>query len=29
MQNYFGWRGAYLGAALLGFFVLAALIAQP
>ena len=29
MQNYFGWRGAYLGAALLGFVVLAALIAQP
>jgi len=29
MQNYFGWRGAYLGAALVGFVVLAALIAQP
>jgi FSR family fosmidomycin resistance protein-like MFS transporter len=29
MQTYFGWRGAYLGAALLGFVVLAALIAQP
>ena len=29
MQNYFGWRGAYLGAALLGFVVLAVLIAQP
>jgi len=29
MQNYFGWRGAYMGAALLGFVVLAALIAQP
>jgi FSR family fosmidomycin resistance protein-like MFS transporter len=29
MQNYFGWRGAYLGAALLGFIVLAVLIAQP
>ncbi|HEV2623706.1 MAG TPA: MFS transporter [Xanthobacteraceae bacterium] len=29
MQNYFGWRGAYLGAALFGFIVLAALIAQP
>jgi MFS family permease len=29
MQTYFGWRGAYLGAALLGFIVLAALIAQP
>jgi MFS family permease len=29
MQTYFGWRGAYLGAALLGFVVFAALIAQP
>jgi MFS family permease len=29
MQTYFGWRGAYLGAALLGFVVLTALIAQP
>jgi MFS family permease len=29
MQSYFGWRGAYIGAALLGFVVLAILIAQP
>jgi MFS transporter, FSR family, fosmidomycin resistance protein len=29
MQNYFGWRGAYVGAGVLGFIVLAALIAQP
>jgi MFS transporter, FSR family, fosmidomycin resistance protein len=29
MQSYFGWRGAYIGAALLGFVVLAVLIAQP
>jgi MFS family permease len=29
MQNFFGWRGAYVGAALLGFVVLAVLIAQP
>jgi MFS family permease len=29
MQSYFGWQGAYIGAALLGFVVLAVLIAQP
>ena len=29
MQSYFGWRGAYIGAALLGFVVLAVLMAQP
>src|SRR5215467_3839176 len=29
IQSYFGWRGAYIGAALLGFTVLAVLIAQP
>ena len=29
MQAYFGWRGAYVGAAVLGFIVLALLIAQP
>jgi MFS transporter, FSR family, fosmidomycin resistance protein len=29
MQSLFGWRGAYVGAAALGFIVLAALIAQP
>jgi MFS transporter, FSR family, fosmidomycin resistance protein len=29
MQSYFGWRGAYVGAAILGFIVLAVLIAQP
>jgi FSR family fosmidomycin resistance protein-like MFS transporter len=29
MQSYFGWRGAYLGAAIFGFIVLAVLIAQP
>ena len=29
MQSLFGWRGAYVGAAALGFVVLAALIAQP
>jgi MFS family permease len=29
MQSLFGWRGAYVGAAILGFIVLAALIAQP
>jgi MFS family permease len=29
MQSVFGWRGAYLGAAIFGFIVLAALIAQP
>ncbi len=29
MQSYFGWRGAYVGAAILGFVVLSALIAQP
>ena len=28
MQAYFGWRGAYVGAAIVGFIVLAALIAQ-
>jgi len=29
MQSLFGWRGAYLGAASLGFIVLLVLIAQP
>ena len=29
MQSLFGWRGAYIGAAIFGFIVLAALIAQP
>jgi MFS family permease len=29
MQGQFGWRGAYVGAAIFGFIVLAALIAQP
>jgi MFS transporter, FSR family, fosmidomycin resistance protein len=29
MQSLFGWRGAYLGAAILGLIVLAILIAQP
>ncbi len=29
MQSMFGWRGAYIGAAIFGFIVLAALIAQP
>jgi len=29
MQGLFGWRGAYLGAAIFGFIVLLALIAQP
>ena len=29
LQAYFGWRGAYLGAAIMGFIVLLALIAQP
>jgi MFS transporter, FSR family, fosmidomycin resistance protein len=29
MQSMFGWRGAYLGAAIFGFIVLAVLIAQP
>lgn len=29
MQSYFGWRGAYVGAAILGFIVLAVLISQP
>jgi MFS transporter, FSR family, fosmidomycin resistance protein len=29
MQSVFGWRGAYLGAAIFGFVVLAVLIAQP
>ena len=29
MQSYFGWRGAYVGASILGFIVLLALIAQP
>jgi MFS family permease len=29
MQNFFGWRGAYLGAAIFGFIVLAVLLAQP
>jgi MFS transporter, FSR family, fosmidomycin resistance protein len=29
MQSYFGWRGAYIGAAIFGFIVLAVLLAQP
>jgi MFS transporter, FSR family, fosmidomycin resistance protein len=29
MQSMFGWRGAYIGAAIFGFVVLLALIAQP
>ena len=29
MQSYFGWRGAYVGAAIFGFIVLAVLLAQP
>jgi MFS transporter, FSR family, fosmidomycin resistance protein len=29
MQSYFGWRGAYVGAASIGFIVLLALISQP
>jgi MFS family permease len=29
MQSMFGWRGAYVGAAIFGFIVLAVLIAQP
>jgi MFS transporter, FSR family, fosmidomycin resistance protein len=29
IQSMFGWRGAYLGAAIFGFIVLAVLIAQP
>jgi MFS family permease len=29
MQSYFGWRGAYLGAAMFGLIVLAVLLAQP
>ena len=29
MQSAFGWRGAYVGAAIFGFIVLAAIIAQP
>jgi MFS transporter, FSR family, fosmidomycin resistance protein len=29
MQSLFGWRGAYLGAAILGLIVLAVLLAQP
>jgi len=29
MQGLFGWRGAYVGAAVFGFIVVAALIAQP
>ncbi|HYA04438.1 MAG TPA: MFS transporter [Xanthobacteraceae bacterium] len=29
MQSMFGWRGAYVGAAIFGFVVLAALIVQP
>ncbi len=29
MQSMFGWRGAYIGAAIFGFLVLLALIAQP
>src|SRR5690242_20315098 len=29
MQSYFGWRGAYLGAAIFGLIVLAVLVAQP
>jgi MFS transporter, FSR family, fosmidomycin resistance protein len=29
MQSYFGWRGAYLGAAIFGLIVLAVVLAQP
>ncbi len=29
MQSYFGWRGAYVGASILGFIVLLLLICQP
>jgi MFS family permease len=29
MQSYFGWRGAYVGAAIFGFIVLAVLLALP
>jgi MFS family permease len=29
MQSQYGWRGAYIGAAIFGFIVLATLIAQP
>jgi MFS transporter, FSR family, fosmidomycin resistance protein len=29
MQSYFGWRGAYVGAGILGLFVLLVLISQP
>jgi len=29
MQSYFGWRGAYVGASILGLIVLLALISQP
>jgi MFS family permease len=29
MQSYFGWRGAYIGAAIFGLIVLAVLLAQP
>ena len=29
MQSFFGWRGAYLGAAIFGFIVLAVLLAKP
>ncbi len=29
MQSQFGWRGAYIGAAIFGFIVLVVLIAQP
>jgi MFS family permease len=29
LQSYFGWRGAYIGAAIFGFIVLAVLLAQP
>lgn len=29
MQHAFGWRGAYVGASIIGFMVLAVLIAQP
>jgi len=29
MQSLFGWRGAYVGAAIFGFIVLSAIVAQP
>ena len=29
MQSFFGWRGAYVGAGMFGFIVLAVLLAQP